>query len=110
MKMKWVGILFFTLVFSGLELGQANPLPITIAIDNFVANLVPKANHYFWIINDTTNPTQNEMIVDVNTIITKKAGDEPNKGRFLLLLVNGQLQGAQQISLEADVGCGDEVV
>ncbi len=112
MKTKWthIHILLLTIAFSGLDLAPANPTSISSTIDRFVANLSMKANHYYWIINDTTTPTKNELIIDINTVITKKAGDQPDESRFLLLLVNGELFGAQKIPLGAHVDCGDEVV
>ena len=78
---------------------------VSLAIDQFVSQVYPKGSHYFWIINDTTSEIGNEIIVDINTELQVNAEEDPQTNRFLLLLVKGELIGAQQISLGAKVDC-----
>ncbi len=78
---------------------------ISLAIDQFVSQVYPKGSRYFWVINDTTSDVSNEIIVDINTELQVNSEEDPQTNRFLLLLVNGKLVGAQQISLGANVDC-----
>ena len=78
---------------------------VSSAIDQFVSQLYPKGSHYFWVINDTTSDLANEIIVDINTALQVKSKEEPQFNRFLLLLVKGELLGAQRVPLGAKVDC-----
>ncbi len=75
-------------------------------INNFVADLFPKASRYFWVVNATQKDTQREMIVDINTVVTPKESDTPVESRFLLLIIDGEVFAAQTIPLNATVDCG----
>ena len=88
--------------------GLANPSPVSTEIDEFVSNIYPKGSHYFWVINDSKAETQHELIVDLNTAVQDRIGEEHGKGRFLLLLVDGKLMAAQRIPLGAKVNCKNE--
>ena len=84
---------------------------ISTAIDRFVSNLYPKGSHYFWVINNTTTESPEEMIVDLNTSVRNLPEEEPTESRFLLLVVEGELLAAQKIPLNAIVDCqSDEEV
>jgi hypothetical protein len=52
--------------------------------------------------------TQRELILDINTVLRDRIGEERGKGRFLLLLVDGKLFAAQRIPLDAEVECGKD--
>jgi len=81
---------------------------VSLAIDQFVAQVYPKGSRYFWVINDTTSDVSNEIIVDINTQLQINAEEDTQPRRFLLLLVKGKLVGAQQISLGAKIDCHSE--
>ena len=81
-------------------------MPITI--DHFVANLFPEASHYFWVVNDSKKETAREIIIDINTFVTQKAGATPTENRFLLLFLDGKILAAQNIPLNAIVDCGPD--
>ncbi len=87
------------------SISQSAYSEISLAIDEFVAQIYPKGSRYFWVINDTTSNIGNEVIVDINTELQVNSGDDSQPNRFLLLLVKGKLVGAQQISLGATVDC-----
>ncbi len=88
---------------------HAAPPSVTTAIDQFVAKVFPKASHYFWVVNDTQTESQHEMIVDINTFVTNKDGEDiPIENRFLLLVLNGEVLAAQKIPLNAHVDCGKD--
>jgi hypothetical protein len=100
-------LIFFIALVSppALESAQSS---ITITIDRFVANLYPKGSHYFWVINNTTTESPEEMIIDINTSVRNMTEDTLTEDRFLLLLIKGNLFAAQKIPLNAKVDCGKE--
>ena len=98
-------ILFVMLFVVTPSISQSAYPEVSLAIDQFVAQVYPKGSRYFWVINDTTSEISNEMIVDINTELQVNSGEDSQPNRFLLLLVKGKLVGAQQISLEAKVDC-----
>jgi hypothetical protein len=103
-------ILAFFLVFFSFTSTSAHP-SISTAIDLFVSNLYPKGSHYFWVINNTTTESPEEMIVDLNTSVRNLPEEAPTESRFLLLVVEGELLAAQKIPLNANVDCqSDEEV
>ena len=104
--MRYLPIIAFSLsfVFSPTVSESAYP-KVTSAIDQFVSLLYPKDSRYFWVINDTTSDFGNEIVVDINTVLQVDSEEEPQVNRFLLLLVKGELLGAQKIPLGANVDC-----
>ena len=96
--------IFLSLVLSPTVSQSAYP-DVSMAIDQFVSQVYPKGSRYFWIINDTTSDISNEIIVDINTELQVNSEEDPQTNRFLLLLVKGELKGAQQIPLGAKVDC-----
>lgn len=85
----------------------SSPVP-PVVIDHFVADLFPKASHYFWVVNATQKDTQREIIVDLKTFVTPKEGDTLVETRFLLLIRDGEVFAAQNIPVNATVDCGKE--
>jgi len=88
--------------------GESARPSITTTIDRFVSNLYPKGSHYFWVINDTTSESPDEMIIDINTSVKKLPEETLMESRFLLLVIEGELFAAQKIPLNANVDCGSE--
>ena len=107
--MRYLPTLFFVLflVFYSSTSTSAHP-SISTAIDRFVSNLYPKGSHYFWVINNTTTESPEEMIVDLNTSVRNFPEETLAESRFLLLIVEGELLAAQKIPLNANVDCGSE--
>jgi len=87
---------------------QATPLRIPAAIDRFIAKLFPNASHYFWVINNAQADTPREMIVDLNAFVKVKKDNASMENRYLLLIRDGQIRGAQHIPLNSDVDCGKD--
>jgi hypothetical protein len=81
---------------------------ITMVIETFVAKQFPASKSHFWIVNDTHWQTDNEVVVDVNTIVLDKTGKTPTATRYLLLSVGDRLAGAQNIPLDSTVDCQPE--
>lgn len=103
-------ILAISLVFFSFTSTSAHP-SISTAIDLFVSTLYPKGSHYFWVINNTTTESPEEIIVDLNTSVRNLPEEAPTESRFLLLVVEGELFAAQKIPLNANVDCrSDEEV
>ncbi len=107
--MRYLPIIAFSLsfVFSPTVSESAYP-NVSLAIDQFVSQVYPKGSHYFWVINDTTSDFSNEILVDINTALQVHSEEDPQPNRFLLLLVKGELIGAQHIPLGAKVDCHSE--
>lgn len=100
-------VFIISLAFSSA--GVAAPSSITTTIDRFVANLYPKGSHYFWVINNTTSESAEEMIIDINTSASNAPEEEHlTENRFLLLVIKGEVFAAQQIPLDSKVDCDNE--
>ena len=84
-----------------------DPGDIGTLIESFVTRQFPDAASHFWIVNET-QWDGDEMIVDVNAIVTERQQVPPTENRFLLLIVEGQLKGIQSIPIGAAVECQKE--
>jgi len=90
---------------------QTLPPNVPLAIDQFVSSIFPDASYRHWVVNDAQTETDSEMIIDVNTFtfVAAKGSDKSLKeNRFLLLVLDGQIRGAQKIPLGAEVDCGKD--
>ncbi|HSF70041.1 MAG TPA: hypothetical protein VLA47_06645 [Nitrospira sp.] len=76
-------------------------------VEKFVVRQFPDAASHYWVINET-QWDGDEMIVDVQTIVTQRRDTEPTLSRFLLLIVAGELKGSQNVPLEPDADCRTE--
>jgi hypothetical protein len=77
-------------------------------IENFMAKQFPRAQSHFWVVNGAQWQAENEMVVDLNTVVTNRASLAPTESRFLLLIVEGKLAAAQNIPLDSGVDCQPE--
>jgi hypothetical protein len=87
---------------------DANTGDITMVIETFVARQFPASKSHFWVVNDTHWQTDNEVVVDVNTVVLDKSGETPTATRYLLLIVGDRLAAAQNIPLDSTVDCQPE--
>lgn len=87
---------------------NANTGDITMVIEQFVAKEFPASKSHFWVVNDTHWQTDNEVVVDVNTVVLAKPGETPTATRYLLLIVGDRLAAAQNIPLDSTVDCQPE--
>ena len=108
MKKPTIAIFLLTFLLSTGGLAEATPPSLSMAIDRFFATVYENAHYYHWEVNDSTFPTQHEMVLDVKTVFTKKAGDTPDENRFLLLIVEGKVFAAHHIPVGSKVDCADE--
>lgn len=76
-------------------------------IEKFVVRQFPDSIGHYWVINET-QWDGDEMIVDVQTIVQERRKEDPTLGRFLLLIVAGDLKGVQNIPLEPGADCRAE--
>jgi hypothetical protein len=86
---------------------RASAGDIGAIIESFVTKQFPDAASHFWIVNET-QWDGDEMIVDVNAIVTERRQAPPTASRFLLLIVEGRLKGIQNIPLDAAAECQKE--
>ena len=81
---------------------------IASVIEGFMARQFPGAHSHLWVINSTDWPAENEMVVDLNTIVIPGENQQANESRFLLLIVEGRLAATQNIPLDSKVDCQPE--
>jgi hypothetical protein len=107
MRYRWilVGAILGFLILP--TLAQASTGDIGTIIEKFVVRQFPDAAGHYWVINQT-HWDGDEIIVDVHTIVTERRNMEPHLDHFLLLIVAGELKGAQVIPLEPGAGCQAE--
>ena len=95
----WAGPLSTTTLASTGDIGTI--------VEKFVVRQFPDAASHYWVINET-QWDGDEMIVDVQTVVTERRDMEPTLSRFLLLIVSGELKGSQNVPLEPEADCGSE--
>lgn len=76
-------------------------------VEKFVERQFPDAASHYWVINKT-QWDGDEMIVDLQTVVTERRDTEPTLSRFLLLIVAGELKGSQNVPLEPEADCRTE--
>ena len=105
-----ISLLIFVLTLLIPMPGTASTPDISSTIDRFVSKLYPKGSHYFWVINNATSESSQEMIIDINTTLKSHSGSDKteDESRFLLLIVQGSLFAAQKIPLDANVDCSSD--
>ncbi len=99
----WVGL---GIGFAPTSLAGIEDMPSII--ETFVTRQFPNAAGHFWVMNGTPKQEKNEMVIDINTIVTMSAGQVPDEDRFLLLIVSGKLAAAQRIPLDGETICQTE--
>lgn len=86
----------------------ASSVDVSGVIEGFLARQFPESQGHLWVVNGTQWQAENELVVDLNTIVVARAGASPSENRFLLLIVAGKLAGAQNIPLDASTDCQPE--
>ena len=76
-------------------------------VEKFVVRQFPNAASHYWVINET-QWDGDEMIVDVQAIVTERRDREPTLSRFLLLIVAGELKASQNVPLDPAADCRTE--
>jgi hypothetical protein len=107
MRYRWIllGVLLWTAPFTPPVLASTGD--IGTIVEKFVVRQFPDAASHYWVINET-QWDGDEMIVDVQTVVTVRRDMEPTLSRFLLLIVAGELKGSQNIPLEPAADCRAE--
>lgn len=81
---------------------------ISTIIEGFMAKQFPEAKSHFWVVNGAQWQTEDEIVVDVNTVVLAKADQAPTENRYLLLIVGDQLAATQNIPMDAKTDCNPE--
>jgi hypothetical protein len=81
------------------------PLPVVAVIEAFMAKQFPDAFHRFWIVEVSSETTEEELVLDLHAFVADGSGRDYSERRFLLLLVQGRLLGVQGLSLDAEATC-----
>jgi hypothetical protein len=100
-----MGALCIILTISALA--QASTGDVGTIIETFVVRQFPDAASHYWVVNET-RWDGDEMIVDVHTVVNERRQAVPTLSHFLLLIVAGELRGAQNIPLEPGEECQAE--
>ena len=108
MRMKRVFLLCLCAVLWASAPAQASVADLSHVIEGFMATQFPEARSHFWVVNGTEWQAENEMVVDLNTVVVPRASHTPTESRFLLLIVEGKVAASQRIPLDANVDCRPE--
>lgn len=99
----WVGL---GVGFPPASLADIEEMPTII--ETFVSKQFPDASSHFWVLNGAPHQEKNEVVLDVNTIVTMSVDRPPVEDRFLLLIVSGKLAAVQHIPLDGETVCQTE--
>jgi hypothetical protein len=91
----------------GLSASTEDTGDIGSIIESFVTRHFPDAASHFWVVNGT-QWDGDEMIIDVETVVVQRQQPQPLTNRFLLLIVSGKVEAAQNIPLETPPDCQPE--
>ena len=107
MRYRWIllGVLLWAGTFTPPTLASTGD--IGSIVEKFVVRQFPDAASHYWVINET-QWDGDEMIVDLQTVVTERRDMEPTLSRFLLLIVAGELKGSQNIPIEPAADCRTE--
>ena len=108
MQTNWAFLLCLGVVLWGAAPIQATTGDVPGVIEGFMAKQFPDAKSHFWIVNGTQWQAEDEMVVDLNTVVMGLFSQAPTENRYLLLIVGGKLAGAQNIPLDGKVDCQSE--
>ena len=108
MRTKWAFLLCLCVILWAGAPVQATTGDIPGVIEGFMATQFPDARSHFWVVNGTQWQAENELGVDLNTVVMGLFSQAPTEDRFLLLIVRGKLAAAQNIPLDASVDCQPE--
>ena len=107
MRYRWIllGTLFSLTAFGPPTMASTGD--IGTIVEKFVERQFPDAASHYGVINKT-QWDGDEMIVDLQTVVTERRDTEPTLSRFLLLIVAGELKGSQNVPLEPEADCRTE--
>ncbi|MGH7236544.1 MAG: hypothetical protein ACREIO_09190 [Nitrospiraceae bacterium] len=108
MRTKWAVLLCLWMVLWGAAPVQGTTGDVSGVIEGFMAKQFPDARSHFWIVNATQWQAEDEMVVDLNTVVMSLFSLSPTEKRYLLLIVGGKLAAAQNIPLDGTVNCQPE--
>lgn len=78
-----------------------------VVIEQFVHQRFPASTEHFWVINEATRE-EDEVTVDVSTVVHVPSGQGLVAERYLLLIVKGTVAAAQLIPSAGDADCKPE--
>lgn len=107
MRYRWVIMGALCIILTISALAQASTGDVGTIIETFVVRQFPDAASHYWVVNET-RWDGDEMIVDVHTVVNERRQAVPTLSHFLLLIVAGELRGAQNIPLEPGEECQAE--
>jgi hypothetical protein len=106
--MIWVFSLCLVAILCVSTPAQGSADDLSNVIEGFMAKQFPEASSHFWVVNGAQWQAENEVVVDLNTVVMGRFSLSPTENRFLLLIVGGKLAAAQNIPLDAGADCQPE--
>lgn len=104
-------LLCFLVMSCGLTAtAAADSGDISRVIEHFVTKRFPEAKSHFWVVNQAEWGAEDEVVVDLNTIVKWRDERGDTEERFLLLIVQGRLVATQSVPLGAKIECKPEEV
>ena len=107
MRYQWIVMSTLCGILTLPTLAQSSTADLGTIIETFVVRQFPDAASHYWVINGT-QWDGDEMVVDMHTIVSERHEAEPTLRHFLLLIVAGELRGAQNIPLAPGTDCRAE--
>jgi hypothetical protein len=104
----WISLLCLSVTLLLSIAAPASTGDLSGIIEGFMAKQFPEARSHFWVVNGTQWQADNEVVVDLNTVVLDQLDRPPTENRFLLLVVEGRLAAAQNIPLDATTNCQQE--
>jgi len=108
MSRIWLTLLSITATLLIAVSAPASTGDLSGIIEGFMAKQFPDARSHFWVVNGTQWQAENEIVVDVNTVVQDRADRPPTENRYLLLIVEGEVAAAQNIPVDATTDCQPE--
>lgn len=108
MRRRWILLTNLLVILVTVVPALAGTVDVSGVIEGFMARQFPESRSHLWVVNGTQWQAENELVVDLNTIVVGRTGASPSENRFLLLIVAGKLAGAQNIPLDASTDCQPE--
>jgi len=108
MRTKWGFLLCLVASLWVATPAQGSTNDISHVIEGFMAKQFPEARSHFWVVNGTQWQAENEVVVDLNTVVLGRTSLIPTESRFLLLIVEGKLAATQTIPLDTNKDCQPE--
>jgi hypothetical protein len=81
---------------------------LTALVESFIDGQFPDAQARYWILEIGQEATPGELVLGLRAMVVPRGSSVFTESRFLLLVVDGHLRGAQSVPLENEQQCRPE--